>query len=150
MQASSSYGRKQLLIIGKALAFYQPDLAAQMLADNYRPPVETDLTKLTGYLDQFKQAEKTANLSTDQRRVFIGIALRLYKPHLYTVPRKLISARDQSGFSLALARMLGMKEPHVSTTIRQVIFWEQTNFEGMGERVQRLLTKMKGGEDGRS
>ncbi|OLY92492.1 hypothetical protein SAMN05444008_102390 [Cnuella takakiae] len=148
MQASSSYGRKQLLIIGKALAFYQPDLAAQMLADNYLPPVETDLSKLPLLLEQFKQAERTAQLSTDQRRVFIGIALRLYKPHLYTVHRKLISAKDQSGFSIALAKLLAMKESNVSVAIRQVIFWEQTNFEGMGERVQRIMAKMKGGEVG--
>jgi hypothetical protein len=144
MRTVHNYHYDQLLLIGRTVVATQPDFAASIIKRTDVAPIEKDLTKLPIILNHYLQKEGIKSLTPDTRRVFVGIALRLYKPEVYTLPSDMQGIKWR-GLPIHLARVLDAPPSRISEYIRQIIFWEQTNFEGFGDKVQQAIKEINAG-----
>lgn len=138
-------GEKDFKILGRMVAKKHPDIARALLStyQDHRP-YDCDYSNIEIYFTQYCSMFPATSQghTVDSRRLFIGAMLRIYQPHVYYQPLEEINL-GKRGFVTILSEVIGQHKQNTSSYIKQVILWENKNYENMGLKVMAIVEQLK-------
>ncbi len=140
-------GEKQYRMLGRLVIKKYPELAKELLASYMQhQPLEMDHTKLKNYFTIFcrtqgvKEEDYRGPLfkseKVSKRRLFTACMMHLYCPQVYHDV-----SLSRTGFVLAMSETLRQKPANVSSTIREVVLWEN-RYDDFASTVEQSLEKI--------